>query len=52
MNSGRASGVYVAVLDRLGARRDAAVAGVDRDEVERVLVLLVVGEPEVAEIRR
>src|SRR5918995_566560 len=38
-----------AVLDRLGARLHAAVAGVDADQVELVLSALVVGEAEVAE---
>src|SRR5215210_8542997 len=38
-----------AVLDRLRARLDAAVARVDTDQVELVLGALVVREPEVAE---
>ena len=37
------------VLRVLDARRDAAVAAVDLDRLQRVLVLLVVGEAEVAE---
>src|SRR5829696_2753772 len=38
-----------AVLDRLRARLDAAVARVDADQVELVLRALVIGEPEVAQ---
>ena len=39
----------LARLDRVRVGRDAAVAGIDRDQVQRVGVLLVVGEPEVTE---
>ena len=49
MNSGRDERLVAAVLDRLVARLDAAVAAVDADQVQLVLVLLVVGEAEVAE---
>ena len=38
-----------AVLGRFDARRDAAVAGVDLERLQLVLVLVVVGEAEVAE---
>ena len=48
MNSGRASGVYSPGLGGLGGGLDAAVATVDRDGLEGVGVLLVVGVAEVA----
>ena len=49
MKSGRESGAYVPDCDGVGGRLDAAVAAVDLDRLELVLVLLVVREPEVAE---
>ena len=49
MKSGRESGVYEPSCADCDARRDAATAAVDLERLQLVLVLLEVGEAEVAE---